>query len=343
MLVPREYNAKGIALFLQGYCNLYKIYEGNNDEQRIILAKINYLAELLISLKTEGYSGACWGYNFDWQARRLFLFPKNTPTVVVTAFCAEALIEAYETTGNDIYLNIALTAADFILHDLHRTKCRNGFLFSYSPLQGNNTVFNASLLGSKLLSLIYRYTQNDIYIAEAQQSIIACCEMQSANGSWPYGILPIQNWIDSFHTGYNLECLNAYQTITGDSSFDKNIQKGTEFYLTNFFEKNGAPKYYHNRLYPIDIHCPSQLIITLYKLNKLDAHKKLAEKVLQWAIINMQSPKGYFHYQIGRNMSSKISYMRWNNAFAFKALSYYLLNKKGFSKNEVWGKPRLII
>jgi rhamnogalacturonyl hydrolase YesR len=152
--------------------------------------------------------------------------------------------------------------------------------------------------------------------------------MQSADGSWPYGMLSVQNWIDSFHTGYNLESLNTYQTITEDFSFDKNIQKGTKFYLTNFFEKKGSPKYYHNQLYPIDIHCPAQLIITLYKLNKMDVYKELAEKVLQWMIINMQSPSGYFYYQIRKHISSKIPYMRWSNAFAFNALSYYFLDEK---------------
>ena len=95
-LVPKEYNAKGIGLFLQGYCNLYKAVceqptlEQALDGKEILLKRINELAGLLISLQTKGYSGACWGYNFDWQARRLFLFPKCTPTVVATNFCATA-------------------------------------------------------------------------------------------------------------------------------------------------------------------------------------------------------------------------------------------------------------
>lgn len=45
----------------------------------MIKARIEELAELLISLQSKGYSGACWGYNFDWQARRLFLFPNSRP------------------------------------------------------------------------------------------------------------------------------------------------------------------------------------------------------------------------------------------------------------------------
>ena len=30
-----------------------------------------------------------------------------------------------------------------------------------------------------------------------------------------------------------------------------------------FFEADGKPKYYHNKTYPIDIHCPAQIIVTL--------------------------------------------------------------------------------
>ena len=94
-MVPKEYNAKGIGLFLQGYCNLVHAVDKFPDLQaevgtrQELLARVRELADLLISLQSEGYSGACWGYNFDWQARRLFLFPKFTPTVVVGGFCDE--------------------------------------------------------------------------------------------------------------------------------------------------------------------------------------------------------------------------------------------------------------
>jgi rhamnogalacturonyl hydrolase YesR len=327
MQVPKGYNPKGIALFLQGYCNLYKVYHDNKKEQDKVLAKINYLANLLISLKTEGYSGACWGYNFDWQARRLFFFPKNTPTVVVTSFCAEALLNAYEITRDNKYKELAISSAEFIVKDLHKTPCGSGFLFSYSPLQGNDTVFNASLLGSKILTYIFNYTQNVVYLKNAKESIAACCEMQSNDGSWPYGMLPVQNWMDSFHTGYNIESLSVYQNLTGDTTFNLNLEKGIEYYVNNFFEKNGIPKYYHNKRYPIDIHCPAQFVITLYKLNGFKVNEELVDRVVSWMIKKMQSPRGYFYYQLRRHISAKISYMRWSNAFVFKALSSYLLYK----------------
>ena len=328
--VSKQYNAKGIALFLTGYCNLYHISEkGNHDlgTPEELIEEINYLAELLISLQSKGYSGACWGYNFDWQARRLFLFPKETPTVVATSFAVTALYKAYELTKNKKYLNIANSAGEFVLKDLHRTKKDKGFLFSYCPLEGNDTVYNASLLGSKTLALCYHYTGNEKYKEAAVESVKACVDAQDDDGSWIYGELPVQNWIDSFHTGYNLEALAYYQKYTGDDTFKKEIDKGLKFYINNFFLNDGTPKYYHNKIYPIDIHCPGQLPVTLSVLGEMKDHKELVDKVILWSINNMQDPKGFFYYQLKKGISSKIPYMRWSQAFMFYAMSFYFLKE----------------
>ncbi len=84
--------------------------------------------------------------------------------------------------------------------------------------------------------------------------------------------------------------------------------------------------YYDNQQYPIDIHCPGQLLVTLHRLNKIVEYKEMAEKVLSWTIQNMQDKRGYFYYQLKKGVSSKIPYMRWSNAFMFYAMSYYLMD-----------------
>ena len=335
-LVPKEYNAKGIGLFLQGYCNLYRLMENDVEidarlgSKEKILSRIRQLADLLLELRSDKlfpgeYHGACWGYNFDWQSRRLFLFPPHTPTVVATNCSATALMEAYEVTGHKPYLHVAVSAAEFVTKDLHRTEYKGGFLFSYSKLKGNDTVFNASILGSRLLSFCYKYTGNEPYRECARQSLQACCAGQEADGAWRYGMLPVQKWRDSFHTGYNLAGLIAYQENTGDTSFEPYMEKGFDYYVANFFEADGTPKYYDDRRYPIDIHCPGQLFVTLSRLHRFEDYRPLAEKVLHWTLQHMQDRKGYFYYQLKPGVSSKIPYMRWSDAFMFCALSYSLL------------------
>ncbi len=331
LCVPKEYNSKGIALMLSGYCNMAENMKKKNKsfgEINIIINKIKLLSETLISLRINGYSGACWGYNFNWQARRLFFFPKNTPNVVVTTFCVEALLKAYEIIKNERLKTIAISSAKFILNDLNRTNYKNGFLFSYSPLKGNDTVFNASALGAKCLALCYRYTKNKELLKISRIAIETVCDAQNEDGSWIYGLNPVQKWIDSFHTGYNLEAIYTYQKISKDNSFNKSIDNGFKFYINNFFTSDGMPKYYHNKVYPIDIHCPAQLFVTLDKLNRFSEYKKLALKVLNWTIDNMQSKSGYFYFQKRKLFTNRISYMRWSNAFMFNSLTHYLIHDK---------------
>lgn len=329
-LVPKVYNPKGIALLLSGYCNLYRISLNKNIEfgtKEELLLKINNLAELILELQNKNYSGACWGYPFDWQARRLFLFPKGTPNVVTTTFCFNSLIEAFEITKNESYLNAALSSADFVLNDLKKTNYNDGFFFSYSPLKGNDTVINASLMGAMILSKCYTFNKNKYFIETAHTVVKTACSIQNQDGSWRYGMLPVQSWIDSFHTGYVLDAIHTYQQASNDLSFEQNSIKGLNYYLNNFFMNDGTPKYYNNKIYPIDIHSPGQLIVTLSRLRKIKENKSLAYKVTLWTIDNMQDKKGYFYYQMKKGISSKISYMRWSNAFMFYAISHLLLEE----------------
>jgi len=327
LMVPKQHNSKGLALFLSGYCNLYHIAKKGNDtfgSVEDVEKSIVTLADLLLTRRDTKHSGACWGYNFDWQARLIFLFPKETPTIVATSFCVDALFKAYEITNDNRYLTTAISSSKFVINDLNRSEVKDGFLFSYSTLNGNNTVINASLLGAKILSQVYQYTKDEKLKELAHKTIKACCDIQTENGSWVYGLLNVQSWIDSFHTGYNLDAIQTYQNITGDLSFRNHIELGLKYYLQNFFLKDGMPKYYHNKTYPIDIHCPGQLIVTLSKTKSFAENKDLVDKVVKWTIENMQDSKGYFYYQLKKRISSKISYMRWSNAFMFNAMSNYL-------------------
>lgn len=316
--VKKEYNSKGLGLFLSGYCNLYHI-----NQKQSYLQKIDFFSEKLIQLQNTNWSGSCWGYNFDWQARA-FYQPKNTPTVVATVFNASALLDAYEITRDEKLLNTARSSCDFILKDLNRTYSKNtNFGFSYSPLD-NSVVFNASLLGSRLVARVYSFTGETQLIDEARKSVEFCCSFQKSDGSWPYGTLPFHQWIDNFHTGYNLECVADYLNFSKDPTCEENLKIGFDYYLNNFFTEDGISKYFNNSVYPIDIHAPAQLVITLIKLGKFEEQKELVNKVLYWTIQNMQSPKGYFYFQVNKYFSSKIPYIRWAQAWMFYALTAYI-------------------
>ena len=333
-MVPKKHNAKGLGLLLSGYCNLYDTV--NNDDRlcsiygskQEIESIINELASLLLSMKTKGYHGACWGYTFDWQSKAFFL-PIHTPTVVATSFVVEGLLKAYEITGNKEYLNTALSSADFVLKDLNRIEKKNGFMFSYSPLD-NRAVYNATLLGTKTLALIYKYTGNKEYMDAARASAQAVCDEQNPDGSFPHSDQIRNKWRDSFHTGFKLESLALYQQCCNDDSFNKNIERGYKYWIEHYFvPETGLAKYYDTSTEKdtVDLHCVAQAIPTICKLGKFNNETSaLITKCLEWAVKNMQSKKGYFYFQKKGNFTNKICYMRWPNAWMFYGMSYFIKN-----------------
>ena len=322
--VEPGFNSKAVGLFLSTYCEMYKF-----SPVKETFNKMNYLVEKLLYLKSNQYSNSSWGYNFDWQSRA-FYQPANTPNIVTSSFVANAILDMYDITGDEKLLLEVRSTGDFIINDLNRTFDKSGNIaFSYSPLD-YSVVYNASLLGARLLARIYSKTQ-EIELLNISKSVLKyCCQKQNTNGSWSYGTFSFHKWIDNFHTGYNLECISDYAKFTNDNSFNQNLTLGFDYYINNFFTEQGLPKYYNNNLYPIDIHSSAQLVITLHKLDKMDEYKALLDKLLNWTIDNMQSKNGSFFYQKKKYYTIKIPYMRWSQAWMMLSMSIYLshFNKK---------------
>jgi hypothetical protein len=121
-------------------------------------------------LKVEGFSGAAWGYNFDWQSRNFFA-PRGTPTVVPTAFAARALIEAARQFKDDEYSNLARSVCDFLLCDLPRTvDTETEICFSYAPAT-DTRIFNASLLAAEVLAETGKLTNNRFAITPSARLV----------------------------------------------------------------------------------------------------------------------------------------------------------------------------
>lgn len=320
--INKEENPQALAIFLSSYCQLYK-----SDKEEKYLDSIIYLADRIIALKQHNCSGACWSYPFAWQARA-FYQPANTPLIIPTNYCFNALLNAFEITQNEEYKTIALSAAEFVVNDLNRSNDRGNFAFSYSP-EDNSIVYNASLMASQLLARCFSYTSNITYKNAALSSVKYCVDNQNTNGSWSYGKNSFHQWIDNFHSGYNLVCLMDYATYCNDLQFDDNIERGLDYYLKTFFNSDGFSKYYNNKKYPLDINNAAQLIITLDKAKKLDENQKLISSVLNYTITTLQSNKGWFLYQKNKWFTNRILYLRWSNSWMFYA--YSLISKNARS------------
>lgn len=286
--------------------------EGVCDERR---AEVERLVDELARLRTGGFSGSCWGYDFDWQARYANI-PAGHPTVVATGFVTHALFTVWERFRIDKARDLILDAVPFVRMDLNRTEDGDTFCWSYSP-SDRQTVLNATMKGARLLAQAVFLGGDAGWLDDVRSTIRYVVARQSETGSWPYAIGDPRSWADHFHTCYNLDCLHEIRELTGEGTFDESIDNGFSYYLDNFFTSDGTPRYYDRETYPVDATCCGQAMLTLTRFGRVD----LAERTAAWTLNHMALPGGGFKYQIHPRYENRIVYMRWSVAWIFAGLA----------------------
>lgn len=323
--VPAGRNAKGTALFALAALARFRTTGDAEDER-----EARSLLDDLLGAKLHGWSGAAWGYNFDWQGRAFFA-PRGTPAVVPTAFAARALVEAARTLGDDAYLGAARSVCDFILRDLARSvETADEVCFSYTP-HDRTRVFNASLLAGEVLASVGALAGEPELLEWARRAARHVVRHQRADGSWAYGADSYQSWADNFHTAFVLFSLSRIIESDKGASVELSdaLRRGDEFWRDHFFLPDGWPKYFPDRQFPADAHAAGASVVTMLELRRLDAAApERAVRTGRWAVRTLQDRRGFFYYQRRRFYTVRTPYMRWSQAWMMYALAR-LIEERG--------------
>jgi hypothetical protein len=326
MGMPKTQNPKALALFLSAFL---KLSPAQLPDQESLIEE---MIERLIELRSPGESYWCWGYSFPWQGRTI-LVPRGAANLVCTVFVANALLDAYEKRRDSRCLDMAVSAAEYILNVLYWTEGDSiGFSYPLPSIRGQ--VHNANFLAAALFCRVYKHTGEEKYVGPALRATRYSVGRQQPDGSWYYSETKTHQWIDNFHTGYNLSALQSISRDLQTTEFESSIRRGFEFYRSHFFREDGAVKYFHNKTYPLDTHCVSQSIITLVEFKDLDpGNVPLACSVFRWCMDNMWDDRGFFYYRILRFCTIRTSYMRWTQVWMFLALAT-LLSESGIAPQD---------
>lgn len=274
---------------------------------------------LITQLKTlipKGYNGACWGYDFPWQSRH-FKANSYDPSIVATGIITDGLFQYFKYCGSSNASELCISAASFVLNNLNRIPGKNdSFCFSYTS-NDHYPVFNANMKGVRLLAQAFNISGDNSFALVACSAIKYTMEHQNSDGSWEYAPGKKGKWIDNYHTGYILECAKAFSELVKKSIYNSQIETGFQFYEKHFILNDQLPKFYSNRLYPIDSTAAAQSIITLLRFGRTQK----ALNVAGYMITEMQSPKGYFYFRKHKYYLQNQSFMRWSNAWMLAALS----------------------
>ncbi len=230
---PKD-STKGRGYMASGYVMLYRV-----TKQQEYLDKALHCLEWLDKHKVQRFQSHSWSNHFDF-ASRAGRYTKDDPIIVWTALIGHAYIDAFEVTGFDWLLRVADSVCSWIL-ELPRETTDTGDCISYlSHVQ--SSIHNANMLGAGVLARTAKHTGSHECRSVARSAMQYSCSRQRPDGSWWYAESPGNQWIDNFHTGYNLDGLKHYMDATGDGSYQRNFEAGLAFYKANFFERTGRPE-----------------------------------------------------------------------------------------------------
>ena len=310
-------STKGMGYMAWGYLWMYQATNEKSYAERAVRC-----LDWLMQHRSSRAKHYCWGNHFTFVTRNGRICA-HEPTIVWSSLIGQAFLKAHGVLKDSKYLEVAASIADWIL-TLPREKTDRGACLSYVGTF-QSSIHNSNMLGAALLAGVAQHTKKEELNAVAREAMLYSCARQLPDGAWYYGEAPKNHWIDSFHTGYNLDSLRRYIEASGDEAFKPQLERGFEYFKNNFFLADGTPKYFHDRTAPIDIQCASQCIDTLAFFSDRDRTAlDLGCRVAHWTIENMQDRDGHFYYRDLGWKKIKTPMLHWGQGTTFKALAHLL-------------------
>jgi hypothetical protein len=322
-------NAKGMALFAKAYLQLYRS-TGETGFKAKALACLGWLD----THRATGFTGACWGYPFDWRTG--VIVPANTPASVVTAAACDAYWTAWKILGEPGYLQVCAQTCEFFVNQLNiETIDDETVCFSYTPLDYFH-VHNTNLLVAEALIRVGGKVGNQAWVELGLKAGNYALREQNEDGSLFYWgrdqdfVNPRR--VDHYHAGFEIRCLYQIWKATGLTKFQVAADRYYRFYLRSLIERGAdfvAPKMYPHDRYPVDVHsCAEALLLNALLAADYAEARALVPRLFEWARERMQHRDGYFIYRrsrwLGREVPSRIPYIRWGQAWMLLALSEVL-------------------
>ena len=308
-------NPKGLALFTRALLARHRVLrdEASGEQARGLLT---WLADH----PSSGYEWPCWGYPYPWQDVGFFA-RRHLPNRVVTSFVVQAMLDGYETLGEDRFLDVATRAVAFLLaapktlYEDSRHRC-----VSYVPDESVTwIVVDVPALAGAAAARVAAIREDDVLMVEAGRLVRYVVSKQTDYGAWYYAEPPSDSHIthDNYHTGFILDAILSYGQCAKSDEFANAYSRGLEFYRERLFESDGAPRFMHDQKYPFDIHGAAQGIITFALAERATGEgRSFSQRVLRWTIEHMyDSHTHWFYYQRRRLYGTRIRLLRWCQAW----------------------------
>jgi hypothetical protein len=336
------------AHYAMGFAYLYEAT--SNDKY---LQKADHFLNVLAETRCPQFKEYCWGYPFDWVTRN-GVIKKQTPLITTTPYVYEAFLQVTELVERTSFELTPLSSAgsppSSVLRPLdllnewkrimqsiarHASSDINDFRTSetasscsYTPYDGGG-VINAAAYRAFLLTSASQVFSNDEYWKIAERNLNFVLENQNPDGSWPYAVDGVRDFVDHFHTCFVMKALAKIHNLTGHKACGEALEKGVAYYLTNLFDDNGLPKpfskaprltVYKRELYD----CAECINLCLLLRDRFPQLETTLETVIEEILTHWIKPDGSFRSRRLHLGWDNVPMHRWGQSQMFRSLAFYL-------------------
>lgn len=316
------------AHYAMGFALLYQLTGDTSHCSRAV-----HFLKVLQDTRCPGYERYCWGYPFDWETRTGTI-PAGTPLITTTPYAYEAFELVHYIDGDTRWQGIMRSIADHAAQDIRDRELSPGVTTcSYTP-QDEGGVVNASAYRAGLLARAAATFQEPALLKVAEGNIRFVLSVQKSDGSWPYSIDTIRDFVDHFHTCFVLKGLFRFERLTGDTDCRRAIERGVEYYVKNLFDADGLPKpfsraprmtVYRNELYDY-AEC---LNICLLLQDRFSELAEVRDRVVKDLIQRWRKTDGSFRSRRLYLGWDNVPMHRWAQSQIFRALALMLCSEAG--------------
>lgn len=282
----------------------------------------------LIETRCPEYKEFCWGYPFDWVTRN-GVIKKGTPLITTTPYAFEAFLQVQKLRPTEARKEIIESIARHATTDIKDYKfSEHSMTCSYTP-HDMGKVVNASAYRAGLLALAAKFLRRDDLLDIASLNVNFVLEVQKPDGSWPYAVDGVRDFVDHFHTCFVMKALAKVFLLTGDQRIFESLARGLHYYLKNLFSEDGMPRPFSKAprltVYKCELYdCAEAINLCLLLRKDFPQLEKTLTTVISGVLEKWVKPDGSFRSRKLISGWDNVPMHRWAQSQMFRALAFYL-------------------
>ena len=311
------------AHYAMGFALLYEV----TDEAAHLEKAVHFL-DVLEKTRCPEYMEFCWGYPFDWVTRSRTI-KSGTPLITTTPYVFEAFLEVHKlhpraewkTILESITRHACTDIKDFEFSEYSRT-C------SYTP-SDEGKIVNASAYRAAMLVAAAKFFNQDGLLETASRNVNFVLETQKPDGSWPYAVDGVRDFVDHFHTCFVMKALAKIYRLTGDPRIRAALERGLDYYLNNLFGGDGMPRPFSKAprltVYQCELYdCAEAINLCLLLRGEFPQLETTLETIVSGVLRDWVRRDGSFRSRKLMLGWDNVPMHRWAQSQMFRALTFYL-------------------